>query len=111
MPDGSSVLSYLNDVHIIKYLDLTEPFDFELAQALQYSDKNQLAGDLARADYVIVRIVDDQGCSAPVSDVDFIARFGTEPVFEIVRGRGIYQMPVIQIFQRLAATDSYTVQK
>lgn len=101
VPPDSTVISYLDDVHIINYFARVEPLGFALEHAVQYADRGQLAAELASADFVVVRVPDDLGIYAPVTSMRFIQLFGTEPVYEIVRGRGPYRMPVIQIYRRL----------
>jgi hypothetical protein len=110
-PAGSLVVSYLNDLHLINYLNSIELFGFELTQAVQYEDSRLLDEDLARADYVVVRVVDDLSLPLPTADPDFTRQYGSEPVFEVVRGRGAYRMPLIQIFQRLADPDDAALQQ
>jgi hypothetical protein len=95
------VLSYLDDVHILNYFASVEPLGFDWKHAGQYADKSQLAAELASADFVVVRVPDDLGIHAPVTSSMFVELFGSEPVYEVVRGRGLYRMPVIQIFRRL----------
>jgi hypothetical protein len=96
----ATVVSYLIDVHLIDYLADVEPFAFDLKQALRYEDKELLMDDLAEADFVVVRVPDDVGFRAPVSEPTFVQQFGSTPVFQIWRGRGVYRMPVIEIYQR-----------
>ena len=105
VPPGSSVVSYLDDVHIIKYLESTQSFDFELKHALQFQDQEDLHKIMAKADFVVVRLINDTGLSAPVSDPNFIEQFGFEPTYQILRGRGIYRMPIIQIYQRISLAE------
>ena len=97
---GSAVITYLEDPHIINYLKRTRSFTFDLNQVQDYRDKNKLDEDLAKADFVVVRVIEDLGFPIPVNDPTFIQQFGSEPVHQIVRGRGVYQMPVFQIYQR-----------
>jgi len=97
---GSAVISYLDDPHIIKHLDSIQPFTFDLRQALHYQDKNELQKELAIADFVVVRTIDDMNFPSLVTDLSFIQQFGREPVYQIWRGRGVYRMPVIRIYQR-----------
>lgn len=111
VPDESRVISYLNDIHLINYLNRIDPFDFEFVHALQYANRNELDDDLASADYVVVRTVDDTGLPPPVSDPDFVKRFGAEPVYQVVRGRGVYKMPVFQVFERVSSTNDIAVQE
>jgi hypothetical protein len=100
-PTGSTVISYLDDPHIINYLGSTRPFAFDLKHASQYPKKNTLDSELAEADFVVARAIDDSDLVAPVADPAFIRQFGPEPVHQIFRGRGVYRMPVIQIYQRI----------
>jgi hypothetical protein len=99
-PVGSIVISYLDDVHIIDHLASIEPLDFDLKHAAQASDKNIPMVELSEANFVIVRVPDDVGFRAPVNDPTFVREFGFEPVYQVWRGRGVYRMAVIQIFQR-----------
>ena len=104
VPAGSAVISYLDDPHIINYLASIQPFAFDFQHAQQYQDKNNLDQELAGADFVVARALNDSGF-APVTDPAFIQQFGREPIHQIVRGRGIYRMPVIQIYQRISKTS------
>jgi hypothetical protein len=105
VPDGSIVVSYLDDIHVIRYLESTQTFDFELKHALQYQDEEELSEIVARADFVVVRLINDTGLPMPVSDPNFIQQFGFEPTYQISRGRGVYQMSVIQIYQRTSPAE------
>jgi hypothetical protein len=96
------VLSYLNDIHIMNYLAARPQFSFELRHALHYEPDGELSGQLAKADFVVVRLINDFGAPSPVSEPGFLARFTSAPVHQIVRGRGVYRMPVIQIYQRIS---------
>jgi uncharacterized membrane protein len=102
VPSGSMVLSYLNDIHIMNYLAARPQFSFELRHALHYESDGELSGQLAKADFVVVRLINDFGAPSPVSEPGFLARFTSAPVHQIVRGRGVYRMPVIQIYQRIS---------
>jgi hypothetical protein len=95
------VLSYLNDIHIMNYLAARPQFSFELRHALHYESDGELSGQLAKADFVVVRLINDFGAPSPVSDACFLARFPSAPVHQISRGRGLFRMPVIQIYRRL----------
>jgi len=101
VPADALVVSYLEDPHFVDYLESIEPFVFELKQALRYKEKTSLLQDLKQAEFVVVR---------PFRDVEFVVAwddpllvdcFGTEPVFSVLRGRGVYEMPVVLIYQRL----------
>jgi hypothetical protein len=98
----SVVLSYLNDIHIINYLGRRPKFPFELKHALKYQTDGELARQLAKADFVVVRLINDFGAASPVSDPTFFTKFAFAPVHQIFRGRGVYQMPIIQIYQRIS---------
>jgi hypothetical protein len=102
-PAGSTVISYLDDPHIINYLESTQPFVFDFKHALRH--KNDLDRELAEADFVVARAIDDSDLSAPVADPAFIQQFGSDPVYQIIRGQGIYRMPVIQIYQRISRAE------
>ena len=102
---GSSVISYLDDPHIINYFESIQPFEFDFQHALQYQEEDDLNKDLVKADFVVVRTIADNRFFAPVADAAFIQRFGTEPVYEIFRGRGVYRMPIIQIYQRVSDNE------
>jgi hypothetical protein len=102
---GELVISYLDDPHIINYLDSAQPFAFELRQADQYQAEANSDQGFTNADFVVTRALDDTFLSAPVTDPAFIQLFGTEPAHQIMRGRGVYRMPVIQIFQRNSETS------
>jgi hypothetical protein len=106
VPAGSAVISYLDDPHIINYLASTKPFAFDFNHALQYQDKNELDQKVAEADFVVARALDDNGFPASMADPAFIQQFGPEPVHQIFRGRGVYRMPVIWIYQRVSDTSS-----
>ena len=97
---GSTVLSYLDDAHIINYLNQRQPFAFDLRHASEFEGEGALAQELSKADFVIVRVIDDFGVPSPRYDSAFIQEFGATPAHQIFRGRGIYQMPVIQIYKR-----------
>jgi hypothetical protein len=97
-PAGSVVLSYLNDIHIINYLAGRQEFPFELKHALKFQTDDQVRQQFAETDFVVVRLINDFGAPSPVSDVTFRARFASAPVYQIFRGRGVYRMPVIQIY-------------
>jgi hypothetical protein len=71
-----------------------------LKHALEYQEKRDLRSELKGADLVLVRVIDDFGAPSPIHDPTFIQVFGSEPVYEIVRGRGVYRMTVIQIYKR-----------
>jgi hypothetical protein len=101
VPSGSMVLSYLNDIHIMNYLAARPQFSFELRHALHYEPDGELSGQLAKADFVVVRLINDFGAPSPVSDACFLARFPSAPVHQISRGRGLFRMPLIQIYRRL----------
>jgi hypothetical protein len=100
VPPGSTVLSYLDDVHLINYLASKDALGFKLQHALNYMTDAELDKKLAKADYVVVRVVNDLGKPTPVTNPTFIQRFGFPPAYQIVRGRGIYRFPVIQIYER-----------
>ena len=100
-PAGSVVLSYLNDIHIINYLAGRQEFSFELKHALKYQTDGEVGPQLKKADFVVVRLINDLGVPSPVNDATFRARFASAPVYQIFRGRGVYRMPVIQIYQRI----------
>ena len=100
-PAGSVVLSYLNDIHIINYLAGRQEFPFELKHALKFQTGDQVGQQLAETDFVVVRLINDFGAPSPVSDATFRARFAAAPVYQIFRGRGVYRMPVIQIYHRI----------
>jgi hypothetical protein len=104
-PAGSVVLSYLNDIHIMNYLAARPQFSFELRHALHYEPDGELSGQLAKADFVVVRLINDLGVPSPVSDATFRARFASAPVYQIFRGRGVYRMPVIQIYQPVSTWE------
>ena len=103
---GEVVISYLDDPHIIDYLDSTQPFAFELKQANQYQAETGFEQAFINADFVVTRALNDTGAAAPTTDPAFVRQFGTEPVHQIVRGRGVYRMPVIQIYQRISDTSA-----
>ncbi len=98
---GSIVLSYLDDLHIINHLEMKEPFQFEIRHALRLGDRQDLGEAMDGADIVVVRLIGEGGPPSPASDPVFIREFGSEPVYQVVRGRGVYRMPVIMIHQRL----------
>lgn len=100
----SMVLSYLDDVHIIKHLESIQPFVFDFEQALSMKQGSDLREELASANYVVVPAINDSHFQTSVSDSAFIQMYGTEPVHQIIRGRGPYRMPLIQIYQRLSDT-------
>jgi hypothetical protein len=102
---GAVVLSYLDDIHIMNYLETNNTFPFEFHHALQHQNGKELQTKLAAADFVIVRMYSEPGSGAPVSDHEFIQQFGADPVFQVSRGRGVYQMPVVQIYQRTASAS------
>lgn len=100
---GSVVLSYLLDRHLIRHLDEQNPFPFELVSSW---DLPRTAVGPARylgVDYVMFGAVGDPLNPGPALDADFRAAFGTEAAFEVIRGRGEYRMPVIQIFRSRTA--------
>jgi hypothetical protein len=99
VPPGSVVLSFLDDFHIINYLKQKNKISFELKHSLQFKEKNMLNKELELSDYVIARLIPDF-TDSPFDYSIFTSRFSTVPIHEIVRGRGIYKMPVIKIFQR-----------
>jgi hypothetical protein len=101
VPEHSLVLSYLDDLHLINYLANKNGLAFKLQHALDYMTDAEIERDLAKADFVIVRVVNDFGKPTPVSNRTFIQRFGSAPAYQIVRGRGIYRFPVIQIYERI----------
>lgn len=98
---GTVVLSYLDDLHIIDYLELKQAFQFEIRHALRLGNPQDLAEVVANADIVVVRLISESGPPSPISSPTFIRKFGTEPVHQVFRGRGIYRMPVIMIYRRL----------
>jgi hypothetical protein len=98
-PVGSVVLSYLNDIHVVSHLETREAFRFELRHVLRFAGRRASQEDLVTSDYAVVRLVDDFGPPSPLTDPAFIRQFGIEPVHEIYRGRGIYRMPVMRIYQ------------
>lgn len=100
----------MNDVHIMNYLSETEPLEFEFMQALKYADEGELESDLDRADYLAMPLVNETSFSYPSLDPDFFQSFGPEPVFLVIRGRGIYEMPLIQVFQRLPSASESVAQ-
>ncbi|NIP51303.1 MAG: hypothetical protein GWN76_07525 [candidate division Zixibacteria bacterium] len=97
--NGSTVVSYLDDIHIINYLDSVDPFNFKLKNGLNYQNRDELIEELEVADYVVVRPIGDVDFPVPITDSVFTQRFGTEPVHQIFRGRGVYKMAVMQIYQ------------
>jgi hypothetical protein len=103
-PAGATVLSYLDDVHIVNYLNETEPFPFAFKHAVQYADENEREEKLAEADFVVARVPADLAVQAPVNSIQFVQQFSSEPVFKVVRGRGVYEMAVIQIYQRQSSS-------
>ena len=101
----SAVVTYLDDPHIINYLKSNQPFVFELNQVQQYQDQEEIDEALAKADFVVIRVIGDTSLLSPIYHPDFGQQFGTKPVHQILRGRGIYQMPVIQIYQRISEAN------
>jgi hypothetical protein len=99
VPTESFVLSYLNDIHLMKYLERTLAFPFEMKHALHEPDVDLLTKALKRADFVVVRCVDDSSLPPPMDDPVFIQHFVEVPVYQVVRGQGNYRMPVIQIYK------------
>jgi 4-amino-4-deoxy-L-arabinose transferase-like glycosyltransferase len=99
-PEDSTVLSYLDDIHVINYLVNKERVTFNLQHALSHMTDAEIDRKLFNADFVVVRVVNDLGKPTPVSNPTFIQRFGFAPAYQIVRGRGIYRFPVIQIYER-----------
>ena len=93
------MLSYLNDIHLISHLETGEEFQFELRHVLRFAGRRASQEDLVTSDYAVVRLVDDFGPPSPLNDPAFIRRFGIEPVHEIYRGRGIYRMPAMRIYE------------
>jgi hypothetical protein len=100
-PPGAIVLSYLNDVHLLRYLVEERAYSFDLRQAPTFADPGLVAQQLNLAEYAVVRAVDDLDSGTPLSDPGFVRRFGSDPVHQIMRGRGPYRMPVIRIYRSL----------
>jgi hypothetical protein len=100
----------MNDVHIMNYLSETEPLDFEFMQALKYADESELERALARADYLVIPLVNETSFPYPSLDPDFFQSFSPKPVFQVIRGRGIYEMPVIQVFRRVPSVSQNIAQ-
>ncbi len=101
----SEVISYLNDVHIINYLQNTQPFPFKFTQNLQLQSENERYERLATADFVVIHTINNNSSFPLPTHPDFTSQFGSDPTHQIVRGRGVYQMPVIQIYQRISEAD------
>jgi hypothetical protein len=99
---GTRVLSYLDDVFLINVMGQVRPFPFELTHASGQTPQ-RLAHTLDHADVLVVRAIDDLQVQSPVVTPGFSERFAPVPAYEVVRGRGVYQMPVIQIYQRKPA--------
>jgi hypothetical protein len=99
-PAGARVVSYLNDLHLIRHLHEARQPSFELIEALREPDSVRLSSHLASAEFAVVRAVNEDDGPPPQSNPEFVRQFGAEPVHEIVRGRGIYRMPVIGIYRR-----------
>jgi hypothetical protein len=104
-PDGSLVLSYLDDIYLINYLASKNALSFKLKHALQYQTNAEIDKELAKADFVVLGFVNDSGRPNPVKDRKFIERFGSAAAYEIFRGRGIYWFPVIQVYHRIDSRD------
>jgi hypothetical protein len=101
VPEGSRVLNYLNDYHILAHLDRQDPFKFELMHAPIKPTTNGFPYVPDWGDFAVVRPIDDPVTSlSPENHPLFLRRFGAQPVFEVFRGRGDYRMPVIRVFQR-----------
>jgi hypothetical protein len=96
---GAVVLSYLDDIFLINSLNELRPFPFELRHGL-HGDADSNDELLRVADFVVVRAIDDLDRPSPVSAFSFAERFEPASAHEIVRGRGVYRMPVIQIYRR-----------
>jgi hypothetical protein len=98
---GSTVVIFLDDIHIINYLDSIQPFAFELVHAgrsipgYKPSNRRIRKGGLRRC-----RPVDRIDFAVPLTDSLFGQYFRTEPVYQVFRGRGVYEMPVMQIYYK-----------
>jgi hypothetical protein len=99
-PPGSTVLSYLTDIHLLNYLDQTRKLNFNLVHAAQGTDDDNARIIQEGADYVVLRPLEDVGGPFPLDNPAFIESFGSDPVFTLIRGRGPYQIPVILIYER-----------
>jgi hypothetical protein len=95
---GSVVVSYLDDPHIVNYLNMIQPFTFELTYASQFQERDELIEELERANYVIARPIYDIDFVVPLTDSFFNEFFHSEPVHQIFRGRGMYKMSIMQIY-------------
>jgi hypothetical protein len=103
---GSRVLSYLDDTHIINYLEENQKLNFELKQAPKLAENvQQLDQVLKQADFVVFNVINNVDLAPPTSAPAFIQQFGTKPIYQIFRGRGIYRLSIIQIYQRIASTE------
>ena len=100
-PTGSVVLSYLNDNHLLDYIDASTDLPFDLRHVNRLPSRRASREDLLSSEYAVVRLVDDFGPATPVEDPAFLRYFGHRPVHEIFRGRGIYRMPVLRIYRRI----------
>jgi hypothetical protein len=104
--EDSTVLSYLDDIHLIKYLMSKDGVTFNFQHALNHMTDAEIDRKLLKADFVVVRVVSDLGKPTPLSNRTFIQRFGFAPAYQVVRGRGIYRFPVIQIYERIRADNA-----
>jgi hypothetical protein len=105
VPEGSNVLSYLDDIPVVRFLTAGDSPSFEIRHALQFQDEAALAEQVMRADYAIVRPIDDLPRAFPLAQPTFVGRFGAAPVHQVFRGRGIYRTSVMQIYAHPSRAD------
>jgi hypothetical protein len=102
-PAGSLVVSYLDDVFLLKRLGEIKPFPFRLKQAIQYPTPKELAADVGRADFVVLRAVGDGRRPSNLAAIPFANRFDPKPIHEVIRGRGPYRTVIARTFRSKAS--------
>jgi len=73
----------------------------QVPACLNYMTDFEIDRKPLKADFVIVQVVNDLGKPTAVSNRTFIQRCGLAAAYQIVRGRGIYRLTVIQIYERI----------
>jgi hypothetical protein len=64
-PAGARVVSYLNDLHLIRHLHEARQPSFELIEALREPDSVRLSSHLASAEFAVVRAVNEDDGPPP----------------------------------------------
>ncbi|MHC4441067.1 MAG: glycosyltransferase family 39 protein [Planctomycetota bacterium] len=99
VPGGKRVVSYLWDDHVIDAFVGEHPVDFELVRRYPELDRRE-GPPFDDADYLIVGLNNQVSYSDAPPAERLSDYFDPSPIHMVIRGRGVYWMPVVNIYQR-----------